>query len=74
MEIELEVAAISANKFLQQSSPQKITQDEARQTEDGSPHANVTDPVPQLTQGDTLQETVISSSQPSNLDSSQDQV
>ena len=75
MEIELEVAAISANKFLQQPSPGQLDNDEARQTEEGSPNVYATDPVPRLTSGEIPQEIpVISSSQPRNIDSSQDQI
>ena len=70
MEIELEVAAISANAFLEQPSPQ----DAARQVAEGSPNVTETNPVPQLIQGETPQEIpTIPSSQPGNLDSSQDQ-
>ena len=70
LEIELEVAAISANAFLEQSSPQDV----ARQVAEGSPNVTETIPVPQLTEGETPQEIpTIPSSQPGNLDSSQDQ-
>ena len=74
MEIELEVAAISANAFLEQSSPERVTHVEARQVAEGSPKVTDTHPIPQLTQGEIPQEIpTVPSSQPGNLDSSQDQ-
>lgn len=76
MEIELEVAAASANEFLKRPSPERIDQEEARQEIDSSPHDDAAALIPQLTSNDIPQEIpVISSSQPGkDLDSSQDQV
>lgn len=49
MEIELEVAAASANEFLKRPSPERIDQEEARQETDGSPHDDAAALIPQLT-------------------------